>query len=114
MPRTTQLKPAKPFNPFYLLLLVVGTLFAVTACAYGVMTVQMLRMGQVGLTGAESLPPAEGAGLALLTFLDLHGFQLLMWELGALAVATIAAIGTDEFWTYRASLVARKSPAKES
>ena len=110
-------KSGKPFNPFYVLLLIIGTTFAVTACAYGVMTVQMLRIGQTSLTATET-PPADDAletspgmaGTALLEFLDTHGFQLMMWQLGILAVATVAAIGTDEFWSYRAAAAARHAP----
>ena len=106
----------KPFNPFYVMLLIVGTVFAITACAYGVMTVQLMQLGQMPPTGFGELgaPMAfPTSGNSLIEFLDAHGFQLMMWELGLLAVATVAAIGTDEFWTYRASLAANKlSPGK--
>ena len=33
----------KGFNPFYSLLVVIGVVFAMTACAYGVMTVRKIR-----------------------------------------------------------------------
>jgi hypothetical protein len=81
----------QPFNPFYILLVLLGILFAVTACAYGVMTVK--------------LSTAEGAsasnGLWLVSLMNEHGLWLLMGELGLLAVFTFAAIGTDDFWIRR-------------
>ncbi|MBW3599139.1 MAG: hypothetical protein KY475_17945 [Planctomycetes bacterium] len=84
----------KATNPFYPLLLVAGTIFALTACAYGVMTVNLLSPAQVMGEGAES---------SLVAFLDKHGVSLMMGELGVLAAVTCAAIGTDDFWTRRAA-----------
>lgn len=84
----------KAFNPFYPLLVVAGLAFAITACAYGVMTVKMLQPA-----GAEEVREADAG---LLVFLDRYGMTLLLGELGALAVLTFAAIGTDDFWTRRA------------
>ena len=80
----------KPFNPFYAGLVVVGTAFAITACAYGVMTVRMLN------------PRAEG-DQGLIQFLDDYGLAILIAELALLAVLTFAAIGTDDYWTRRAA-----------
>jgi hypothetical protein len=84
----------KAFNPFYPLLVIAGVGFAITACAYGVMTVKMLQPA-----GAAEVRQAGGG---LLFFMDQHGLTLLLSELGALAVLTVAAIGTDDFWTRRA------------
>jgi len=84
----------KAFNPFYPLLVIAGVAFATTACAYGVMTVKMLQPA-----GAAEVRQAGGG---LLFFMDQHGLTLLLSELGALAVLTVAAIGTDDFWTRRA------------
>ena len=89
------MKPRKAVNPFYILLVVVGVAFAVTACAYGVMTVKMLHPEQVA-----ELPEGEGG---LLEFLDRHGFQVMLAQLAVLAVATLAAILTDDFWVRRAA-----------
>lgn len=80
----------KAFNPFYPLLLVAGVVFALTASAYGVMTVKLLR------------GPGAGTPHPLIALMDEHGFEIMMWEIGALAVVTAAAIGTDSFWTRRA------------
>jgi hypothetical protein len=93
-------KTRKPFNPFYPLLMVVGAVFAITSCAYGVMTVNLLNPAQV-MGGA----PQEG----LVAFLDKHGVTLLMSQLGVLAVLTFAAMATDDYWTRRAS----RSPTHE-
>jgi hypothetical protein len=84
----------KAFNPFYPLLVLAGIAFAVTACAYGVMTVKMLQPA-----GAAEVRQAGGG---VLFFLDQHGLTLLIGELGALGALTFAAIGTDDFWTRRA------------
>ena len=85
----------KPINPFYILLVVVGVVFAITACAYGVMTVRGLdphRAGEAGLVG----------------LMDRHGVTILIAEISILAALTFAAIGTDEFWTRRAAAHAQK------
>mgnify|MGYP004085779037 CR=1 FL=1 len=43
----------KPVNPFYVALVILGTLFAVTACAYGVMMLVAIREdGSLNLAGA--------------------------------------------------------------
>ena len=85
----------KTVNPFYPVLLVVGLVFAVTACAYGVMAVNLLSPAQVMGDRPDS---------GLLAFLDQHGMTLLLSELGVLAVVTFAAIGTDDYWTRRAAV----------
>lgn len=79
----------KPTNPFYAVLVVAGVAFTITACAYGVMTVR-------GMRGATE-PAASG----LISFLERHGFRLLMIELGVLAIATVLAMATDDYWTRR-------------
>ncbi len=97
------MKPSRVANPFYSLLVVVGVAFAITACAYGVMTVKMLQPAGV----AEVRESASG----LLPFLDKHGLQLLLSELGVLALLTFAAIGTDDYWIARAKA---KFPSENS
>lgn len=87
-------KATKNTNPFYSILLVVGVIFAITACAYGVMTVQLITPAQVSGGGASG---------GLVAFLDEHGMILMMAELAILAVITFAAIGTDDFWSRRAA-----------
>jgi hypothetical protein len=94
----------KTLNPFYPALLVVGFIFAVTACAYGVMAVNLLSPAQV--MGGE--PPA-----GMIAFLDRHGMTLLLSELGVLAIVTCAAIGTDDYWN-RGAAVAAENDASHS
>ncbi len=95
------MKTKKPLNPFFPLLLVVGVVFAITACAYGVMTVNLLSPAQV---------MGEAPERGLVAFLDHHGVTLLLSELGVLAVFTFAAIGTDDYWMRRAVA----APAEEA
>ena len=77
----------KPFNPFYVALILVGIVFAVTATAYGVMTVQKLNQDRM-----DDIAVDQG----LNGFLDKHGFQTMMIELGCLAVVTVSAMVLDE------------------
>lgn len=82
-----------PKNPFYVLLVILGISFALTACAYSVMTLKASR------------PAAEeqrGSGAALLEFLNQHGAALMAGELLLLAIATVGAISTDRYWMQRA------------
>lgn len=83
----------KPFNPFYVLLVIVGIVFTVTACAYGVMAVKM--------STAQGISASSGSGL--MELMSKHGLVILLVELVILALATFAAIGTDEYWQKRNS-----------
>ena len=76
-------------NPFYIVLLAVGAIFAITACAYCVMTVRGLepRPDEVGLMGLMSQ----------------HGLTILIVELVVLGLLTVAAISTDGYWEPEAS-----------
>jgi len=94
---------SKPFNPFYALLVVVGVAFTVTACAYGVMTVRDLRATE------RTAPDAPGE--PLMQAVRDHGFTFLMVELGLLAVTSVGAMATDDFWTRRAAR--RSSPPQD-
>ena len=77
---------AKPTNPFYLVLLVVGAVFAVTACAYCVMMVRGLN---------PRLADEEG----LMGLMSQHGLVIMVVELVLLGLLTVAAIATDGYWT---------------
>lgn len=79
----------KAINPFYILLVIVGLVFAITAFAYGVMAFAAMKQA----------PTAESR---LFEFLDEHGVLLMGGELGLLGLFTFAAMGTDEFWRRRA------------
>jgi hypothetical protein len=82
----------RPFaNPFYLLLLLVGVAFLLTATSYGVMAFR-----DVG--GASPAAP----GSSLMSFLDRHGAWLLVGELALLVLASLAAMATESYWTSKA------------
>ena len=99
------------FNPFYVLLVVLGLVFSLTACAYGVMAFRAVSEAShhgVVAPGEAAVEPPESS--QLLVFLDRYGMQLLAGELVLLAIASFAAMGTDSYWTRRA---AEKCPAAE-
>lgn len=81
--------PTKRANPFYVLLVLVGILFGITTCAYGVMTVKM--------STAEGI--ASSADSPVVQFMSQHGLKLLVAELAVLGMTTFAAIGTDSYWS---------------
>ena len=93
----------KPFNPFYVMLVLVGVAFTVTACAYGVMTVRDLR--------ATAPTPPDAAGEPLMALLREYGFTLLMVEIGLLAASSVGAMATDDYWTRRAARRADLPPS---
>jgi hypothetical protein len=78
----------KPINPLYVAAVSVGILFAITACAFVVM---MLKDGD----------PQVGENAGLIRLLDRHGVLILVVELVVLAVLTVGAISSDDFWTRR-------------
>ena len=97
---------AKPkvINPFYILLMIVGVIFAFTALGYGVMSVKMLQPEKVA-----------DRDFAFIDFFDEHGSTLFLVELAVLAVLTALAIGTDGYWTRRSEQkAARENAAKQS
>jgi len=78
----------KIINPFYAALMVVGLAFALTTCAYTVMSFRKLD---------PMLPDEPG----ITAVMEHHGLKIMVGELVVLAVFTVAAIGTDDFWTKR-------------
>lgn len=82
----------KGTNPFYVLLVVLGIAFTLTACGYGVLMLRAARPIE-----AET----SSSGTALLDYLDRHGDWLMTVELALLALATVGAIATDRYWMSR-------------
>ena len=78
----------KPTNPFYVATLPVGVLFALTACAFVVMTMQ-------------GLDPQRAEEIGLVQLMANRGVAIMLGELAILGALTIAAIATDDFWTRR-------------
>jgi hypothetical protein len=75
-------------NPFYVLLVIAGVAFGITACAYVVMTVKMSTAA--GIASAGDLPAVK--------FMSEHGGTVLIVELVVLAVTSFAAMATDSYW----------------
>ena len=84
MPNTKQ-----PINPFYVLCVISGVAFTVTACAYGLLMVRANRGMEVSMAGAEEHP--------LLSFLNRWGMIILGVEVTVLAVVSVAAIALDHY-----------------
>jgi hypothetical protein len=80
-------------NPFYGLLLVAGVAFAMTAIAYGVMAFRDRDMAANHAAVIDEHP--------LMAWMSNYGETALLSELAALAVFTVGAIATDDFWQRR-------------
>jgi len=91
---------SKPTNPFYIVLLIAGVMFVVTACSYVVMTINARDVS----LGSREDPSSK----RFVEIVDRYGFAALMIELGVLAGATFGAIATDEYWTRRAERIAQQ------
>jgi hypothetical protein len=89
----------KSANPFYVLLVLAGVTFVLTATAYGVMAFRDAR--------PAAAPPAAtaiaNAEHPLMLWMSRHGDSALLAELAVLALFTFAAIGTDDYWQRRKS-----------
>ncbi len=84
-------KSKEPANPFYILVVILGVVFLITACGYGTMTYRALAAG-----GGR-----DGSAHELMTFLDRFGMQLMAGELVLLGAATFGAMGLDRFRALR-------------
>jgi hypothetical protein len=93
------MRSRKRRNPFYFALVPLGAVFVVTAFAYGLMAFQAVN--GAGAAKAASAPHP------LFQWLRTHGDAAMLWQLGVLAVLTVAAIATDGLW-------ARPSPGKSA
>ena len=93
-------KPKQPINPFYLLAMLFGLLFTLTACAYGVMMLHDVS--------GNGLPQRGEAGFDLMDLLNKKGMAILCVELAGLAIFGIAAIYLDHVRGQRQ--IARRPP----
>lgn len=91
----------KSSNPFYVLLVIAGLSFVVTATAYVVMAFREARPAEERAAAAASTAVAD-ADHPLMAWMRQHGNATLLTELGFLAVFTFGAIGTDDYWQRRA------------
>jgi hypothetical protein len=92
----------KSANPFYVLLVLAGLVFAITATAYGVMAFREARPKNAAASADAHL--AENGEHPLMTWMNQHGERALLTELALLALCTFAAIGTDSYWQRRANM----------
>jgi hypothetical protein len=90
----------KPTNPFYVALLPVGVAFAITACAFVVMTMRGLDPQNVESTG-------------LIQLMERQGVMIMVVELAILGVLTFAAIASDGFWQKRFEAAQGAAPKME-
>ena len=93
-------------NPFYVLLIIAGLSFALTATAYVVMTFREAHARDESAEKGTVVAAADEH--PLMDWLRRHGDVALLTELGLLAICTFAAIGTDSYWQRR--IDARSAP----
>ena len=82
-------KPREPINPFYVASGVLGVVFTLTACAYGILMLQANR----GLMRSDAL----GTEHPLLSLLNTHGVAILAIEVLLLGFVSVAAIVLDHY-----------------
>jgi hypothetical protein len=78
--------PSEPRNPFYLLLLVAGLLFVLTALAYAVVPVLEQKAADAG----QPPPPSEWRDT-----LRRDGWRWLLYEVGAIVLLAAASMALD-------------------
>ena len=91
----------KPTNPFYAALIPVGVIFVLTACSYFVMA-------------SRGLDPHSADDAGLMGLMNHYGLAILVVELVLLGILTVAAIGTDDFWTRRFEAAQKSSTDNRS
>ena len=93
-PPTASKRRSQPVNPFSVLLLMAGIAFAITACAYGVMTVRQLSASRV--PGYRFTSDAESQSKDFNQLVDAYGPRVMIIELVLLGVGTVGAILYDQ------------------
>lgn len=97
----------KPFNPFYVVLVLAGVAFGLTALGYFIMA----AMATYDPVRAREAMDRESG---LLAVMDRFGVKMMIVELIVLAAATFLAIGTDRFWTRLFESRQESSSARDS
>jgi hypothetical protein len=87
-------KQKEPFNPFYALLVIAGVAFTLTACAYALLMVRATRPDSSVAAGSTSPVEEESA---LMRLLDERGMEIMGVEVLILGLATVGAIGLDQW-----------------
>jgi len=83
---STSAPPPEPRNPFYLALLLVSLCFIITALAVAVVPVLEKKAAEMG----NPPPPSE-----FRDYLRADGWQLLLYQVGAMIVLSILSMGLD-------------------
>lgn len=83
-------KPKRSINPFYVLVVLVGIVFVVTASAYGMMSFLEIRRFTPGTPQTEDSP--------LWVYLRAEGGTLLIWEVLILVAGTVGALTWDSWF----------------
>lgn len=93
----------KSANPFYVLLIISGLSFALTATAYVVMAFREAH-SRDELVSRAATALADRDEHPLMQWMRHYGNTALLTELGLLAMCTFAAIGSDSYWQRRADV----------
>ena len=91
-------------NPFYIVLVIAGVAFGITALAYG-------AMAAIAQNNPAMARAAIDSGHGLVAVMDRYGFHCLLIELVVLAFATILAITTDQYWSVPTQASEEANPA---
>jgi len=89
-----------PLNPFHFLLGLMGVIFTVTAIGFTVLIVREEKQAwqqpaPVAAKGADPKPDMREH--PLLKLLSAYGMEILLYQIGIIAVLTAAAIGLDRW-----------------
>ncbi|MCA9214169.1 MAG: hypothetical protein KDB27_13950 [Planctomycetales bacterium] len=82
-------------NPFYVLLVVAGVCFCLTACAFGMLMLRDMRSSQDYLYDDE----ATSSAASFTDLVDKYAVKMMVGELIVLAIGTAGAIGTDSYFS---------------
>jgi hypothetical protein len=83
-------------NPFYPVVVLAGVAFCISSFAYGLMSVRRMRETR------ELVPvvvQSTASERSFMNSLDKYGLWLMSGELTVLAIASLAAMGTDRYWS---------------
>jgi len=82
----------EPRNPLYLLLLVIGLVFVLTALAYAVVPVLEQKAREMG----QEVPPSPFRDA-----LREHGWRWVLYEVAALVLVGLLSMGLDRYRRWR-------------
>jgi hypothetical protein len=106
-----------PLNPFHFLLGLMGVIFTVTAIGYTMLIVREEKQAW------QAPPPVAAPGTPaapdmrehpLLKLLSAHGMEILLSQIGIIAVLTAAAIGLDRWRDMRSEKVKKPADSGQS